>query len=157
MAALVAAGALVLSGCGTTDTAAVVDGRVISEQAIQTASTQYNEQFKPQQPLTTDSVLNWLIWSPSLLAEAKAAGQAQSQAQALAMLANITDPDPATVELVQAQNALNAIRNDSDASKKVLARIGKLTVTVNPRYGTFDPQSGLLSASVPNWLPATKG
>ncbi len=166
MVALIGAGALALSGCGSADTAAVVDGRVISEQAVQTATMEYNQQIaaltqralaanqQPNaQPLTTDAVVNWFVWAPILLDEAAAFGQPQSASMAEATLTDVQDPAPATIELVRAQNALQAIRGDVGASQKVLDRIHRLKVTVNPRYGTYDPQTGLLGASTPNWLP----
>ena len=166
MVALIGAGALALSGCGAADTAAVVDGQVISEQAVHTATMQYNEQVAAQtkrdvaankqptlQPLTTDAVVNWFVWAPTLLDEAAAFGQPQSESVARAALTDVQDPAPSTIELVRAQNALQAIRGDVGASQKVLDRIHRLDVTVNPRYGTFDPQTGLLGVSTPNWLP----
>jgi len=163
MAAAAAAGALLLSGCGTTGTAAIVDGSVITEQSVQVATQQINDQIaainkknpsQASQPLTTSSVLNWLIWAPSLLAESEAVGQAQSDASAKALLTAVPDPDPATILLVRAQGALNAVQNDTNASHAVLVRIQHLKVTVNPRFGSFEPTGGLLNPASPNWLPA---
>ncbi len=152
-AAAAVMGSLLLAGCGQTDTAAVVDGRVISESDVLVATQQFNDQFKPQQPLSTDAVVNWLIWSPLVIDAAAAYGQPQSESMARAAFTSLQDPAPSTVELVRAQNALNAIKGDATASSALLAKVAKLKVTVNPRYGSFEPKSGLLVTGAPNWLP----
>ncbi len=166
VAAAAVMGSLALAGCGQADTAAIVDGRVISESDVMVATQQYNDQLAAnakkqqaagqqptQQPITTDAVVNWLIWSPAVIAAASAYGQPQSESMARAALTAVQDPAPTTVELIRAQNALNIVKGDATASAALLAKVARLKVTVNPRYGTFDPQGGLLTTSAPNWLP----
>lgn len=156
---LALAASLTLGGCGvqswpvshgTTGTAAVVDGQRISESDAMTAAEQINEQFKPQQPLTTADAVNLLIVAPAIISETDKLGHPHSAEAARTQLTSISDPADATVRLVQANNALQTV--DATSEKAVLAAIRKLTVSVNPRFGTFDAAKPGLVAAAPGWI-----
>lgn len=154
-AALVVASSLALAGCGTTaDTAAIVDGKVITHEDVRLATEQINAQFKPQTPLTAQSTLTSLILAPALIAAAEKKGRPQSVGSARSRLRDIADPADATIELVRASDAAGGLTAEDEAS--VLAAIRKQDVTVNPRYGAFDATKPGLVESVPAWISTAK-
>jgi hypothetical protein len=136
-AALALAGALTLGACsGTTSaqTAAKVDGRVITNEQVQVATDQINTAFEGQmqQPLTPSTTLSLLIQAPYMIEAAKKAGQPQSESAARAQLAQLQEtPAPETVQL-------ETLRG--------------LDVSVNPRYGEYDPANLAVTPDTPNWI-----
>ena len=150
IAALTAVGALALAGCSSNDTAAVVDGDRISLSAANAAAKQVNDQFSPTTPLTTTDALNLLIIAPTIIDASAKAGRPQSAQAARTQFTKVSDPDPASVELVQANSALQGFNASSE--KELLARIARLKVTVSPRFGTFDPTKPGIVASKPAWI-----
>jgi hypothetical protein len=152
--AIALAGVLALSACaGTTsaETAAVVDGRVITEQQVREATAQINKAFKPEQPLTAAQTLTLLIRAPYINEAAAAAGRAQSESAARAALKDFPEtPAESTVEILQAEASLQQI---DDAGRQALTqKFAEVDMDINPRYGTFDPQQASLVAVQPNWL-----
>ena len=144
--ALALAGVLALSACSGTssaETAAVVDGRVITEQQVRVATEQINAAFKPEQPLTAAQTLTLLIRAPYINKAAADAGLAQSEsaARAAPQFKNLTEsPDEATVEV-------------DDAGRQKLTQVfAALDMTINPRYGTFDPEQAAIVGDRPNWI-----
>lgn len=151
LAAVALAAALSVSGCSTADTAAIVDGTTISEKDAQTAARQINEAFHPEQPLDTPGAVASLISAPMINAVALAAGKGESDSSARAAMPDLADPAASTLELVKANFAWQKLTDQEKQS--VLDDLKKVKVTVNPRYGTFDPSTGSLKAVEPNWLP----
>ncbi|MEO6019739.1 MAG: hypothetical protein ABIP45_05770 [Knoellia sp.] len=152
--ALALASVLALSACsGTTSaqTAAVVDGRVITEQQVRVAAEQINKAFKPQQAITADQVLTLLIRAPYINKAAAKAGKPQSESAARAAFKDFPGtPTPETVEILQAEASLQQI---DDAGRQALTKeFAALDMTINPRYGTFDPAQAAVVADEPNWL-----
>ncbi|HET7475485.1 MAG TPA: hypothetical protein VFJ97_05615 [Dermatophilaceae bacterium] len=156
-AAIVALAGLMgsLGACGVNEAgaAAVVNDRVVSERDAQVAAAEANKGLEGlQAPFSAATALPWLILSPFVLAEAAREGRGVSEYQARSALTKLADPSPATVELVRvilaAQNTL------SDAGiQRVLAEVGRAKVSVNPRYGSFDPkQPGRLTPVIPSWV-----
>src|SRR5689334_20515259 len=94
------------SGCTTTSgTAAIVDGRRITEEDARLAAEQINKQFSPQTPLTAKTALSSLIFAPALIEAAEAKGKTQSAGSARSRLSEIQDPAASTILLVQASDA----------------------------------------------------
>jgi hypothetical protein len=151
-AALVLGTAALLSACGSADTAAVVNGTTISEPDAQLAAQQVNEAFHPQAPLTPADAVSALITAPFILEQAARSGHPQTTSAAIAAMPTINDPAESTVELVQAQMAIQYL-SDADRSA-ILAALEKAHITVNPRYGTFVASQARLSPSQPNWIVA---
>ncbi len=152
--ALALAGVLALSACSGTssaETAAVVDGRVITEQQVRDATEQINDAFKPEQPLTAAQSLTLLIRAPYINKAAADAGKAQSESAARAAFKDYDGtPSDSTVEVLQAEASLQQI--DDAGRQKLTQEFAALDMTINPRYGTFDPQQASVVADEPNWL-----
>lgn len=152
--ALALAGVLALSACsGTTsaETAATVDGRVITEQQVREAVEQINTAFKPEQPITAAQALTLLIRAPYINKAAADAGRAQSESAARAAFKDFPGtPADATVEILQAEASLQQI--DDAGRQKLTQEFAKIDMTVNPRYGSFDPSQAAVVAAQPNWL-----
>ncbi|GGB82464.1 hypothetical protein N798_11720 [Knoellia flava TL1] len=152
--AIALAGILALSACsGTTsaETAAVVDGRVITEQEVREATSQINRAFNPQQPLTAAQTLTLLIRAPYINEAAAAAGRAQSESAARAALKDFPEtPADSTVEILQAEASLQQV--DDAGRQELTKKFAEIDMKINPRYGRFDPQQASLVATSPNWL-----
>ncbi|EAP97220.1 hypothetical protein JNB_17158 [Janibacter sp. HTCC2649] len=152
--ALALAGVLALSACSGTSsaqTAAVVDGRVITEQQVREATEQINAAFKPEQPLTAAQALTLLIRAPYINKAAADAGKAQSESAARAAFKDYPEtPSDTTVEILQAEASLQQI--DDAGRQKLTKEFAALQMTVNPRYGTFDASQAAVVADTPNWL-----
>lgn len=156
--AIALAGMLALSACSGTssaETAAVVDGRVITEQQVIEATDQINKAFNPEQPLTAAQTLTLLIRAPYINEAAAAAGRAQSESAARAALKDLPEtPTASTVEILQAEASLQQV---DDAGRQALAqKFAELDMQINPRFGTFDAARSEVVATTPNWLvPST--
>ncbi|MEO7069226.1 MAG: hypothetical protein ABI131_01895 [Nostocoides sp.] len=155
IAAVALGGVLALTGCGTNDTAAVVDGNRISASDAATGAQQINKQFPPDvasggSALTTANAVGLLIYAPTIIAFAAETGHPQSSDAARSQLTAIQEPNPATIEMVQANNALRSL--DQSNITEVLKRIRALKVSVNPRYGTFDAANAKLVAVPGPWI-----
>jgi hypothetical protein len=165
----------VLSGCGTTQAgaAAIVGDRRITVSELQTATTELKQLVQDPTQITQELVLGWLIANPAAVQVASEKGQAVSRDDALRFFsqAKFTNPDggntpsDAAVSAVQTAYALQVLAGQdvdpATAKTNVDQVIGDLkaeTVTVNPRYGTFDyawntqTQSFTLSPRKVDWL-----
>lgn len=158
--ALALAGVLATSACSgatSAQTAAVVDGRVITEQQVREATDQINTAFTPETPFTASQILTLLVRAPYVTEAAAEAGRAQSEsaARALPQLQKLTEPPTdATIEILQAEASLQQIE---PATRQELSQtFAGLDMTINPRYGEFDPARSEVVVSRPNWIaPAT--
>lgn len=152
--ALALAGLLALSACSGTssaETAAVVDGRVITEQQVRDAVEQINGAFNPEQPITAAQALTLLIRAPYINQAAADAGRAQSESAARAALRDFPGtPADSTVEILQAEASLQQI--DEAGRQELTEQFAELDMDINPRYGRFDPQQASLVAHQPNWI-----
>ena len=156
-AALALAATLALGACSGTssaETAAVVDGRVITETQVREATAQINKAFTPEQPLTAQQVLTLLIRAPFINDYAALQGRAQSESAARAALADLPEePADSTVEILQAEASLQQI---DDAGRQALTKkFGEIDMTVNPRYGEFDPAQAAVVPAQPNGIAGT--
>ena len=147
--AAVAVGVLAVSGCATADTAAVVNGHRITEQEVQEATRQITEAF-PDSSLNTANALSSLVMASFINQVADESGKGLSDSAAKAAIADIEDPVPATLELVKSSLASQQLTTDEQGKVVELAR--KATVTMNPRYGSFDAKQVRFDVSKPNWI-----
>ncbi|HEX2705378.1 MAG TPA: hypothetical protein VHM65_06435 [Candidatus Lustribacter sp.] len=146
---------LTLSACSVVDkahAAAVVDGRVIEESAVDASVAQLRSVEVTVGP---GVVLGMLILAKPVADQVSASGSWKPDAAYNAFLARIPDPTPATVEVVRTNSALSALT--ADDQKAVLAALRSMTVTVNPRYGSFNASTGQIAPLLPAWIrkPAT--
>jgi hypothetical protein len=146
-------GALLLAGCGEGDVAATVNGTAISEKAAQVAAEQITTNFQLEEPFTTAKAVGALINAPFILEVADATGHGQSEAAARALLTKVPNPSAEAILLVRANVAQNEIGEvDPDAFNQVVEGLQAATITVNPRYGTYDFEAFGVGASTPNWI-----
>jgi hypothetical protein len=150
LVAAAAALALTVTGCATADTAAVVNGEVISESDAQQAAREINEAFKPEQPLDTQGAVSSLIAAPVINGVAERVGKAESEATARSAMPDLSEPSQATIDLVRANFALQKMSETERA--EVIADLKKADITINPRYGAFDRDSGSFELARPNWI-----
>ncbi len=163
VAALAVGAALVLAGCGGPagpDRAAVVDGRVISETAVQSAMSEVNS-MKPallQDQLTPTGTLTALVQAPVVLNYLSGLGVnvSESVAMADAEKRGVPNPSDSTLEILKFAAAIGMAQTegkltDTDA-QALTQQLQGLSIDVNPRYGTFNPQSATVELTTPAWL-----
>jgi hypothetical protein len=138
-----------VSGCASADTAAVVNGHRITEQEAQEASRQILE-AQPDSGITTANAVASLVMAGFINTVADGAGKGLSDSAARQAVAAIKDPSPATLELVRASLAFNQMNSEEQGRAVDLA--SKAKITINPRYGRFDPKKISFDASTPNWI-----
>jgi hypothetical protein len=163
VAALAVGAALVLAGCGGPagpDRAAVVDGQVISETAVQSAMTEVNS-MNPgllQDKLTPTGTLTALVQAPVVLSYLSDLGVKVSESVALAdaQKRGVRNPSDSTLEILKFASAIGLAQNEgklTDADAQALTqKLQGLEVDVNPRYGTFNPQTAAVELTTPGWL-----
>jgi len=164
-AALALAG--LLAGCtGQPGAAAIVDGRVIPTSDVVTVQ----DELKPAVgDLTSQQVINILIQEPTVVQLASEHGDGVSEADAKTTLDgfftsnNATPPAsyaPATIQVGLHQAAAQKLGNDTNSAsigQEFNDRLAKLKVDVNPRFGTWDPSQGSITASTtPSWMVTPK-
>lgn len=163
VAALAAGAALVLAGCGSPagpDRAAVVDGRVISETSLQAAMAEVNAMDPQllQAKLTPTSTLTALLQAPVVLPYLADKGVVVSDSVARqdASKRGIDDPSDSTIEIIKLASAISTAQSDgalTDTDSVALTqKLQALDVVVNPRYGTFDPQTLSVQLTTPGWV-----
>ncbi|MBE3076454.1 MAG: hypothetical protein IMZ75_16225 [Actinobacteria bacterium] len=144
-----------LSGCGAQQpgAAAIVNDTVISDQDVQTVSSEVNKLALGGQKLKPSDALLSLILAPYVLAEAKRIGKTISDAEARKVIAKVSNPSPSTIAFVQTQLAVQQL--DQASRDSILSKLGKAKITVNPRYGAFDAKQVVLTPISPNWIKAS--
>lgn len=148
--ALLAGGGL--TGCAQSDTAAMVDGRRISETEVLASTDQIARISGPQGAPTPSMVVSALILAPMINEEAARGGRAGSDAAARAQLAETGIEDP-TQGLLEIQKAQAAQQRLTPAQVEALtARVRDAEITVNPRYGTLDRSKMQLAPADGNWI-----
>ncbi|MFL6080187.1 MAG: hypothetical protein ACJ714_09700 [Ornithinibacter sp.] len=163
VAALAVGAALVLAGCGGPagpDRAAVVDGQVITETAVQSAMSEVNS-MKPallQDKLSPTGTLTALVQAPVVLSYLSDLGVkvSESVAKADAQKRGVSNPSDSTLEILKFASAIGLAQNegkltDSDA-QALTQKLQGLSIDVNPRYGTFNPQTAAVELTTPAWV-----
>lgn len=145
-----AAAALVLTGCGTADQAAVVDGRVVSETLARDSARQINDAYQPQVPVTTADVVRAMILVPTVVDVAAEKGINLAHEAAATQIPGISDPTDYTVDLYRVEVLTRQLGAPDHA--EIIARTQAADIVVNPRYGTFDAANAALTPEVPGWI-----
>lgn len=159
--ATLAAGAL--AGCSSTptaDTAAIVDGSVIKESDVQQAATHLTTAVTPEQPVSPGQVLDLAIKAKAINEVAADRGRAvaPSVVRAPFVEKGINDPNQVALDVLASIQSLNQFRDpatgqlDQVSGQAILQKLTAAKVTVNPRYGTWDPRQTSLAAETPDWL-----
>ncbi len=170
VAALAVGAALVLAGCGGPagpDRAAVVDGRVISETSVQSAMSEVNSMNPAllQDKLTPTGTLTALVQAPVVLSYLRGLGVnvSESVAMADAQKRGVRNPSSSTLEILKFASAIGQAQNDGKLTETDATALTKelqsLSIDVNPRYGTFNPQTAAVELTTPAWvkpLPAAQ-
>jgi len=163
VAALAVGAALVVAGCAGPagpDRAAVVDGKVITETALQAAMSEVNA-MNPQllqQQLTPTGTLTALVQAPVVLSYLDGLGVRVSDSVATqdAQDRGIADPADSTLEVIRLASAISTAQTDgklTDAAAATLTeQLQALNIDVNPRYGTFNPQTASVELTTPGWV-----
>jgi hypothetical protein len=153
LVAAVVAGVLAVSGCATADSAAVVDGESISEQELQEAVAQLNA-AAPGANLDNATALTLLLRAPFTTPVANEAGKGLSDSQVTSAL-RTDDLNAAAIDIVRTSDAFNpqnpAVLTQEE-QVKVLHEMEKADISVNPRYGRFDPKTFAVGQSSVNWI-----
>jgi hypothetical protein len=144
-----------LAACGTTQAgaAAVVGGRRITVDEVQTATEQLKGLVQDPSQITQQLVLGWLIANPYAVQVASEQGKGVSRSDALNFFKQAhftnssggTTPSQSAVTAVQTAYALQLLtaqtgdpQTAQKAVNEIIADLKAAKVTVNPRYGTFD-------------------
>ena len=164
VAVLAAGAALVTAGCGSSDSgpdrAAVVDGEVISETDLRSAMGEIND-MEPallEQELTPSGTLTALVQAPVVLEYLAGKGVVISDSVATreAERRGIEDPSESTLEILKLANAISTAQQTgqiTEADGQALSQqLQSQDVVVNPRYGTFDPQTASVVLTSPEWI-----
>ena len=160
--ALVIGASLALSGCGTQQpgAAAIVNDTtvrhqdiVISDEDAQSVPEELNKLAQAGQELKVSDALLSLILAPYVLDEAKRVGKTVSASEARQVIAKVANPSPSTIAFVQMQLSIQKL--DQASKTRIVDELGKVKITVNPRYGAFDVTQVALTPIEPNWIKAS--
>ena len=159
---LVIGASVALSGCGAQQPGAAVivndttvrhQDIVISDEDAQSVSEELNTLAQGGQELKVSDALLSLILAPYVLDEAKRVGKTVSASEARKVIAKVANPSPSTIAFVQMQLAIQKL--DQASKTRIVDELGKVKITVNPRYGAFDVTTITLTPIEPNWIKAS--
>ena len=144
-----------MSACGTQEasSAAIVNGVSISEQDVQSISSQVNTLSQGGQKLTPSDALLSMILAPYVLDEANRVHKTIAESQARLVVKRIAHPSAATLRFVEMQLAVQEL--DQASKNLIVGELNKAKITVNPRYGSFDPKQVAMTSTSPNWIKAS--
>lgn len=150
----------VLGACGSVEagSAAVVGDRRISVYDVQRATADVQAYFGADQQVAQQQVLFFLISGPYIVDAAAKAGVGVSADDARVQLASkLAGPSGPGIAVFQANEAITRIGSLQDPKKtaaitSITDAFAHTTVTVNPRYGTFDAQKLQIVAADQNWI-----
>jgi parvulin-like peptidyl-prolyl isomerase len=159
---LVIGASVALSGCGAQQpgAAAIVNDTTVRHQDIvirdadaQSVPLELNALAQGGQELKVSDALLSLILAPYVLDEAKRVGKTVSASEARKVIAKVANPSPSAVAFVQTQLAIQKL--DQASKTRIVDELGKVKITVNPRYGAFDATQVALTPIEPNWIKAS--
>ena len=163
--AVIAAGAaLVTAGCGSgtsgPDRAAVVDGTVISETDLRSAMSEVNamDPALAEQQLSPTNMLSALVQAPLILDFLGTKGVVVSDSVATreAQRRGIQIPSDSTLEILKFASAFSEAQKSGKLTETdqvaLSQQLAAQQVVVNPRYGTFDPQTASIALGTPEWI-----
>jgi|GEM_PF-573740 len=160
------AGLTLLSACGnlSADEAAVIDGETVGEDQLQETTSELNT--IAAEPFTPPTVLSELVRAP-FLDDAFAGTSAELTDEEVSQLLadnGLDNPSTLTVDVARTRQYQTLLQNpeaaqDSQVAKAAeklqkitVADIEKLDVEINPRYGSFDPQTASIVPENPEWI-----
>ena len=161
LAAVVLAVTLAVTGCTTfqkASTAAFVNGTAISDSTVAQVTTQFNDILatNDQQKVTESQVLGVLILAPFVLGQVKSSGSWTPDARYNTALQKIPDASQATKDFLATSVVLQQggplTENDVTA---ILDQLQKAEVVLDPRFGTWDPNTGGFLTPENNWIKPT--
>jgi len=144
-----------LSSCGTQESssAAIVNGVSISDQDVQSISSEVNALAQGGQKLSPSDALLSLILAPYVRDEAKRVHKTLAESQAKDFIkSKIPHPSAATLTFFEMNLAAQGL--DQASKNLIVGELDKAKITVNPRYGSFDPKQIAVTATSPNWIKA---
>lgn len=148
LVAAAASAALLLSGCGTANTAAIVDGHRITESGVLATVEQVNQ--LSSQPMSPGAVVSQLIIEPTVAEVLAERGVTISDASARSAAAAIGSPTPYLIDIVKLNLGIGQLTEDERV--EAIERIKDLDISVSPRFGTFDPERGVITAETADWI-----
>jgi hypothetical protein len=164
LAVLALGAALVSAGCSVNraETAAVVDGNVITEGQLQVAMAQINSMDPAllQEPLTPSGALTALVQAPVVLDVLGDKGIVVSDTLATreAQGRGVANPSGETLQVIRLASAITAAQQSGQITEAdgaaITEAMGALDVEVNPRYGTFAPETASIQLTAPEWIKA---
>lgn len=161
-----AAGLTLLSACGniSANEAAVIDGERIGEDELQETISELNT--IAAEPFTPSTVLSELTRAPFLNAAFAGTSAELTDQEVSQFLTDngLDDPSSLTVDVARTRQYQTLLQNPeamqdpqvAEAAAQLqeitVADIEKLDVEVNPRYGSFDPQTASIVPEAPEWI-----
>jgi hypothetical protein len=161
VAAALLALAAALAGCTTLEkarSAAIVNGTSISQAEVTEVTTAVNQYLVSPggTPISESDTVRTLILAPFVLNEVRKSGSWAPDARYNALVARIPGASRATQDFLATSVVLEQggplTQNDANA---ILDELKKANIQVDPRYGTFDPNTGGLVAPENNWIRPT--
>lgn len=162
IAALAVGAALVSAGCtvNRAETAAVVDGNTITEGQLQVAIAQINSMDPAllQEQLTPSSALTALVQAPVILDHLAGKGIVVSDTVATreAQDRGVDRPSDDTKKIVRLATSITAAQQSGQITEadgaEIAEQLQALDIEVNPRYGTFSPESASIQLTAPDWV-----
>lgn len=151
----VAAAVGMLTGCSSPPgAAAVVDGRVISESYLTDSYTELSGIG-----VDKSTLLSLLIAAPYFIDAAEANGVGVSESEARTLIEDGLDGDhevsDGTVEFIRFRMAIENIADLPDGGQildDVDRRVLALPMSINPRYGDLDRQTGRIAITPVPWI-----
>jgi len=143
-----------------TDMQRSVDGEVISETSLQSAMAQVNSMDPAllQAKLTPTGTLTALVQAPVVLNYLDDLGVKVSDSVAMqdAKGRGVADPADSTLEIIKLASAISAAQSDGRLTEadagELTQQLQALNIDVNPRYGTFNPQTASIELTTPGWV-----
>jgi hypothetical protein len=147
-----------LSACGssTAGAAAVVDGRRITVEDVQAATTDF-ETFTGQ-PVPPQQVLYFLVIGPYVTQAAAKAGVGVSLDDARVQLTQkVPEPSEQGIAALRAADSASRLTQLSEDRAKpaldaVVAELRAADIELSPRYGTFDAEQITIARPAENWI-----
>ncbi len=142
---------LLLSGCSgiSSGEAATIDGTTISQSDLQEVTDQFNA--VAQQPATPSQVLDTLIKAPALKQMVAGSGQEVTDNELLSQLASL-EGAPAQPNPLMADYLHGLVYSQMVGGEVQSELLADVDVEVNPRYGSWDPETLTLADETPEWI-----
>ena len=154
--ALALGASFAVSACGTQEpsAAAIINGRSISERDVQSVTDQVNALSQGGQKLSSSNALLSLILAPYVRDEAKRVHKTLAESQAKDFIkSKIPHPSAATLTFFEMNLAVQEL--DQASKNLIVGELNKAKITVNPRYGRFDPKQIKVIPISPDWFKAS--